>query len=95
MIDPQVIEDLSRRLSAIVPEGARELREDLEKNFRAVLGSAFAKLDLVTREELDVQRGVLARTREKVELLEARIAELESTLRARQGGGPPEDTGAG
>ena len=95
MIDPKVIEDLSKRLSAMVPEGARELGEDLEKSFRAVLSSGFARLELVTREELDVQRGVLARTREKVEALEARIAELEAALRARHAGGPPEDTGGG
>jgi BMFP domain-containing protein YqiC len=51
---------------------------DIEKNLRAALGSLFAKLDLVTREEFDVQREVLARTRAKLQALEARVAELEA-----------------
>lgn len=56
---------------------ARSPAADLEKNLRALLASAFSRLDLVTREEFDVQREVLARTRAKLEALEARLAELE------------------
>lgn len=81
MIDTKVIEDLSKRLSALVPEGAREIGGEMEKNFRAALGSAFSRLDLVTREELEVQKSVLARTREKLQALETRVSELEAALR--------------
>jgi len=56
---------------------ARSPAADIEKNLRALLASAFSRLDLVTREEFDVQREVLARTRAKLEALEARLAELE------------------
>jgi len=51
--------------------------EDMERNFKSLLQSALARMDLVTREEFDVQMAVLARTREKLEALEARLAELE------------------
>ncbi len=81
MIDPKIIDDLTRRLAGLVPEGARTLQQDLEKNFRASLNSTFSRLDLVTREELEVQQAVLAKTREKIERLEARIRELEALLR--------------
>jgi ubiquinone biosynthesis accessory factor UbiK len=81
MVDPKIIEDLTRRLASMVPEGARTLQQDLEKNFRASLSSAFSRLDLVTREELEVQQAVLAKTREKIEHLEARVRELEALLR--------------
>lgn len=81
MIDPKIIDDLTRRLAGMVPEGARTLQQDLEKNFRASLNSTFSRLDLVTREELEVQQAVLAKTREKIERLEARIRELEALLR--------------
>lgn len=73
----QVIGDLARRLAEAVPPGVRALQADLERNFQSVLQSAFAKLDLVTREEFDIQSKVLARTRERLAALEARIAELE------------------
>ncbi len=71
------IENLARKLAEAVPEGLRSMREDLESNFRGVLRSGLAKLDLVTREEFEVQEAVLARTREKLEALEARLGELE------------------
>ncbi len=71
------IENLARKLAEALPEGMRSMREDLEANFRGVLQSGLAKLDLVTREEFEVQEAVLARTREKLEALEARMAELE------------------
>lgn len=73
------IEDLARRLADSVPEGLKAMRDDLEQNFRAVLKSGLSKLDLVTREEFEVQEAVLARTREKLEALEAKVAELENT----------------
>ena len=71
------IENLARKLTAAVPEGLRSMREDLENNFRAVLSSSLSKLDLVTREEFEVQEAVLARTREKLEALEAKLEKLE------------------
>jgi len=71
------IEDLARRLAEAVPEGLRSVRKDLEENFQSVLKSGLGKLDLVTREEFEVQEAVLARTREKLEALEERLKELE------------------
>lgn len=76
-MDPRSIDDLARRLSAAVPPGITAIRRDLEDNFKAVLQSGLARLDLVSRQEFDVQAGVLRRTREKLEALEARLAELE------------------
>ena len=71
------IENLAEKLAAAVPEGLRSMREDLEHNFRAVLRSSLNKLDLVTREEFEVQQAVLARTREKLEALEAKLEQHE------------------
>ena len=76
-MDPRTLDDLARRLAAAVPESLTAVRRDLESNFKAVLQSGLAKLDLVTRQEFDVQAGVLRRTREKLEALEARLAALE------------------
>jgi BMFP domain-containing protein YqiC len=75
--DPRLIDDLARRLAGSVPESVMALRRDLEQNFKGVLQSQLAQLDLVTREEFDVQATVLKRTREKLAALEARLAELE------------------
>jgi BMFP domain-containing protein YqiC len=75
--DPRLIDDLARRLAGSVPESLVALRRDLEQNFKSVLQSGLARFDLVTREEFDVQTGVLRRTREKLEQLEARLKELE------------------
>jgi len=82
-MDPRFIDDLARRLSAAVPQGLIAMRRDLEENFKAVLQSGLTKLDLVTRQEFDVQAGVLRRTREKLEALEARLAEFEKQGMAR------------
>ena len=73
----QILEDLSARISEFL---AASPARDLEKNLRALLSGAFAKLDLATREEFDVQAKVLLRTREKLAELEARVAELEGRL---------------
>ncbi|HZH43207.1 MAG TPA: accessory factor UbiK family protein [Lysobacter sp.] len=81
MIDLTQLDELARRLSALVPPGLREGREQLQENFRSVLQSGLAKLDLVTREEFDVQRAVLLRTREKLDALQRTVAELEAQLR--------------
>lgn len=83
MINAVTIDELAQRLSALVPVGMKEARDDLGRNFRAVLQSGLGKLDLVTREEFDVQRCVLLRTREKVEQLERQLAALEASLSAQ------------
>lgn len=93
LVDPSIIDDITKRLSDAVPESARSLRHDLEKNFREVLNSAFNRMNLVTREELEIQEQVLARTREKIDAFESRTKELESLLKERQG--TPQDVGTG
>jgi BMFP domain-containing protein YqiC len=81
MINQSTLDDLSRRLRELI---ASSPAQDVQRNVRAVVGSALQRMDLVTREEFDVQAAVLARTREQVEALEARVAALE------QGGNPPQ-----
>ena len=71
------LDELARQLAESVPENLRALGEDLERNFKSLLQSGFERMDLVTREEFDLQTAVLERTREKLEKLEARVAELE------------------
>jgi BMFP domain-containing protein YqiC len=80
MRDDSLLDDIAKRLSGALPASAKAVQVDLEKNLRAATQSAFAKLDLVTREEFDVQSKVLARSRAKIEQLEKRIAELEARL---------------
>jgi BMFP domain-containing protein YqiC len=75
MLDSKILDDLSARVAAAF---ATSPARDAEKNLRAMLSGALAKLDLVTREEFDIQARVLLRTREKLEALEARVAELEA-----------------
>ena len=76
MIDLAQLDELARRLSSLVPPGLREGREELQQNFKSVLQAGLGKLDLVTREEFEVQRAVLARTRERLEALERQLTEL-------------------
>ena len=80
MIDLEKIDELARRLSSLVPPGMREGRDELQQNFKSVLQTGLAKLDLVTREEYDVQRAVLLRTREKLDALERAVTVLEARL---------------
>ncbi len=75
MIDPRILEDLGARLGGII---AASPVADIEKNARALLASAFSKLDLVSREEFDIQTQVLQRTREKLKALELRLDRLEN-----------------
>ena len=72
------IELLARRLAEAVPEGLKSVGEDLEQNFRSVLRAGLGKLDLVSREEFEVQQAVLKRSRELLDALEARLKALET-----------------
>lgn len=81
-IDPKFLDDLATRLANAMPGALRDLQSDAQKNARAVLQSAFSKLNLVTREEFDIQTQVLARTRAHVTELEHQVAQLEAALRA-------------
>ncbi len=83
-LDPKLFDEVSRRLADALPAGARLLQQDLEKNLRAIVSSTFERLDLVTREEFEVQKGVLERTRRKVEALERQVAALEADLRGAE-----------
>ena len=74
MINQRMLDDLNAKLKEVI---AASPARDIEKNLRAMLAAAFARFDLVTREEFDVQSAVLARTREKLIELEAKLAELE------------------
>jgi len=78
MIDFNHLDDLARRLSDLVPPSLRESRDELQASFKSVLQAGLSRLDLVTREEFDVQRAVLLRTREKLEALEKTVAALEA-----------------
>ena len=75
MLDPRILEDLGARLGGII---AASPAADIDKNARALLASFFSKLDLVSREEFDIQTQVLQRTREKLKVLEARLEQLEN-----------------
>jgi BMFP domain-containing protein YqiC len=72
------IDEIVRRLLAKVPQAARDVQQDLEENFRAVLRSSLGRLDLVTRDEFEVQTKVLERTRSRLEALEQHVKELEA-----------------
>lgn len=80
MIDPKTLDDLASRLAGSLPGGMQILQDDLKKNLRVNLEAGLAKLDLVTREEFDVQSAVLERTREKLTKLETQVAALEQKL---------------
>lgn len=82
-MDQKILNDLNARMREVF---AQSPAADLEKNLRAMLASLFARLDLVTREEFDVQRQVLLRTREQLTRLEAQLAELERNLQSKNDG---------
>jgi BMFP domain-containing protein YqiC len=75
MLDPKNLDEISARLSALI---AASPARDIERNARAMLSAMLTRLDLVTREEFDVQAELLARARQKLEALEARVAALEA-----------------
>ncbi|MEG0278257.1 MAG: accessory factor UbiK family protein [Morganella sp. (in: enterobacteria)] len=85
MIDPKKIEQIATQLQSALPKGVREIGADIDKKMRAILQSQLGKLDMVNREEFDVQTQVLLRTREKLSQMEKRLAELETRLSAKDG----------
>lgn len=83
MVDLDFIEKIAKKLTEAIPPSLHGIKQDLERNFRAVLQGAFAKFDLVTREEFDAQVNVLAKTRAKLETMEQKVFELETKLRQK------------
>ncbi len=83
MIDPKILDNLANRLAAVLPPGLKEIKQDAEKNFSAILQGTFTKLNLVTREEFDVQTAVLNRAQAKVQELEQQVRELETHLQSK------------
>ncbi|MCW3479918.1 accessory factor UbiK family protein [Neisseriaceae bacterium JH1-16] len=77
MLSQKLFDEISAKISETI---AASPAKDLEKNVKAMMASTFTRMDLVTREEFDVQQEVLVRTREKLEALEARLAELEAQV---------------
>lgn len=90
MIDARVLDDISRSLGKLLPPGIADLKEDFERNAKSTVQSALGNLDLVTREEFDVQTEVLRNTRQQLKALEARLRELEPDSVA---GGEPDVRG--
>ncbi|MFK7997504.1 MAG: accessory factor UbiK family protein [Granulosicoccus sp.] len=89
MIDARVFDDISKSLGKLLPPGVSDLKDDFERNAKAAVQSALGNLDLVSREEFDVQAEVLRNTRQKLKQLEARISALEPAL--EPGGSPQKD----
>ncbi len=83
MLNAKLIDDIAQHLSTVVPPELHAVKKDLQQNFSSILQSYLHKLDLVTREEFDIQTKVLAKTRAKLEQLEQQIAELEKQLAAK------------
>lgn len=81
IFDPKILDDLSRKISQSLPPGVSNLQQETEQHINSLLQSGFNKLNLVPREEFDIQQAVLQRTREKLEALEKRVAEMEQQLR--------------
>lgn len=80
MFNPQKLEEIAKQISDAVPAGVKNFGEETERKIKQVLQAQLGKLDLVSREEFDVQTHVLLRTREKLAEMETRFAELEKKL---------------
>ncbi|MCW8956395.1 MAG: accessory factor UbiK family protein [Gammaproteobacteria bacterium] len=78
MIDNATIDSITRKLSSVLPEGVKLVQQDIENNIRSVLEAAFSKMNLVSREEFDVQSRLLTRTLEQLQELERKVSELEN-----------------
>ena len=77
MTNRDALNDLTKKITSLLPDNVQQMQEDLESNIHSLLQSALAKMNLVTREEFDVQTALLQRTREKLEKLEKLLDELE------------------
>ncbi|MDR3501124.1 MAG: accessory factor UbiK family protein [Legionella sp.] len=78
MFDPKQFDDLAKKLFAALPPSLQNIEKDIQQKFKEVLHAAFTRMDLVTREEFDVQTKVLARTREKLDQIQEQVSELMS-----------------
>lgn len=83
MLDPKKLEEIAKQISEAVPPGVRSMAENAEARIKQVLQTQLGKLDLVSREEFDIQSQVLIRTREKLEAMESRLAALEAEQSAK------------
>lgn len=79
-LDAKILDEMAQKLAGALPPGIKDFQQDMEKNFRAVLQGVFARMELVTREEFDVQTDVLGRTRAKLAALEKQVADIEAKL---------------
>lgn len=84
-MDPKYLDDLAHTLMGSLPKGLFSLQADARNNLHAALQSSLARMNLVTREEFDIQSGVLARTRDKLDQLERQLRELEQRLAENKG----------
>jgi len=78
-MDMRAIDELASKLAATLPEGVATLKKDVQQNFKAILQSALTRMDLVSRQEFDVQAGVLNRVRTQLSVLEQRLAAMEES----------------
>lgn len=83
MLNPSDLESIAKKIAEVIPQGAGEVPESIQTQVKAILSSSLAKMDLVTREEFDVQAGVLLKTRMKLEALEKQLAELEQNIASK------------
>ncbi len=84
MFDTKTIDEMANKLAGVIPPALHTIKDDLEKTFRAILQSALGKMELVTREEFEVQKLVLAKTRTNLETLEKRVEALEKSFAPTQ-----------
>ncbi len=84
LFNTQFLNEVAKKLCDALPQGVHTFKNNVEKNFHVILKSAFNKLDLVTREEFDAQSKVLQRSRQRLELLEKKINELEALIEAKK-----------
>ncbi len=85
MIKQNPIDELTQRISSLLPDGVRGIQSDLEHNIHSLLQETFSKLNLVSREEFDIQSALLQRTREKLDKLETELAALQSRKTEKSG----------
>ncbi len=85
MSQTRTLDELIRRIAGVLPPGVSQFNDDVRKNLKEVLSTYLARMDLVTREEFEVQSAVLARTREKLDHLEAQVAALETQASEKPG----------